>query len=228
MRNKSKEYIAIIPARRDSKRIKNKNVIIVKGKKLIDYTLLAAKKSKRISKTIISTNIRSIIKKDKKDVFYSSRPEYLCKDDTNTESVIKYTINNYKNLFQNNKKEFFFVLLQPTSPLRNSKDIDSAIRHFEKEKYDSLFSSFKKKFLIWSKKKGSLKPINYSMKKRIRGQFIKDVLVENGAIFIFGLNGFKKFNNRLFGKIGTHVMSQRNSLEIDEKYDLKLLKLISG
>ena len=53
---------------------------------------------------------------------------------------------------------------------------------------------------------------------------MKNVLVENGAIYIFNAADFKILRNRLFKKIGVHLMSKRNSIEIDEKQDIKLAK----
>ena len=57
-------YVAIIPARKGSKSIKNKNLVKIKGKRLIDYTIDAAKKTKQISKIVISSDIRNLLKKN--------------------------------------------------------------------------------------------------------------------------------------------------------------------
>ena len=216
------KYIAIIPARKGSKRIKNKNLLMIKNKKMFDYTLDAAKNCKKISKIIITTNIRKLLKRTTNKIFYIKRPEYLCKADSSTESAIIHAINSLKKIFQNKKTNI--ILLQPTSPLRNSNDINKAIINFEKNKYNSLFSAYEKKFSFWKKKKKSLRPINYSLKKRKRGQNMKNALVENGAIYIFNATDFKILRNRLFKKIGVHLMSKRNSIEIDEKQDIKLAK----
>ena len=216
------KYIAIIPARKGSKRIKNKNLLMIKNKKMFDYTLDAAKNCKKISKIIITTNIRKLLKRTTNKIFYIKRPEYLCKADSSTESAIIHAINSLKKVFQNKKTNI--ILLQPTSPLRNSNDINKAIINFEKNKYNSLFSAYEKKFSFWKKKKKSLRPINYSLKKRKRGQNMKNALVENGAIYIFNATDFKILRNRLFKKIGVHLMSKRNSIEIDEKQDIKLAK----
>ena len=56
-------YVAIIPARKGSKSIKNKNLVKIKGKRLIDYTINAARKTKKISKIIVSSDIKSLLKK---------------------------------------------------------------------------------------------------------------------------------------------------------------------
>ena len=215
------KYIAIIPAREGSKRIKNKNILKLKKKKMFDYTLEAANKCEKISKIIITTNIKKLLKKNTNKVFYIKRPSYLCKDNCSTESAIIHAMNNLKKFF--NDKETSVILLQPTSPLRNAKDINRAIINFEKYKYDSLFSAYEKKFTFWEKKK-KLYPINYTLTKRRRGQDMKNVIVENGAIYIFNASDFKIYKNRLFKKIGVHFMSKRNSVEIDEMQDVKLAK----
>ena len=118
------------------------------------------------------------------------------------------------------------ILLQPTSPFRNSSDIDDAIRLFVKNKSDSLFSGFEDKLFIWNKNK-NLKPLNFDYKKRKLGDKMKKVIVENGAIFIFNYKKFIKYKVRMFGKIGCFLMKEKNSIEIDTPYDLMLAKSIS-
>jgi len=75
------------------------------------------------------------------------------------------------------------------------------------------------------KKKKKIIPYNYSLKKRVRGQNKKNFYVENGAIFIFNVNLFKIYKNRLFKNIGVYIMSKKNSLEIDTKEDIEQLNL---
>ena len=54
--------IAIIPARKNSRRIKNKNIIKFCGKPIIYYSLKAAKKSKLFDKIIVTTDCKKINK----------------------------------------------------------------------------------------------------------------------------------------------------------------------
>jgi CMP-N,N'-diacetyllegionaminic acid synthase len=216
------KYIAIIPARSGSKRIKNKNLLKIKKKRMFDYTLEAAKKCKKISKIIITTNINKLLGKNSDKIVYIKRPQYLCKDISSTESAMIHAMNSYKFLFK--RKDTNIILLQPTSPLRNSLDINKAIVSYEKHKYDSLFSAYEKKFTFWKKKKKTFYPANYSLIKRARGQNMKNVIVENGAIYIFNVSKFKIYKNRLFKKIGVYFMSKRNSVEIDEIEDIELVK----
>ena len=48
--------------------------------------------------------------------------------------------------------------------------------------------------------------------------------VENGSIYVFKSSGFIKSKCRLFGKIGIHLMSKRNSLQLDDLEDLNFIK----
>lgn len=214
-------YLAIIPARKGSKTIKNKNLVTIKGKKLIDYTIEAAKKTKQISKIVISTDISSLIKKNTKREIYIRRPKILANDTASTESVIFHVL---KNLNIKNIKALNLILLQPTSPFRDNFDIENSIKLFEKKKLDSLFSAFKNKLLVWKNEKRKLKPINYKIKNRQRRQDSKSLIVENGAIFIFKYQMFLKKRVRLFGKIGCFIMSKKNSVEIDDNLDLEIAR----
>ena len=117
------------------------------------------------------------------------------------------------------------ILLQPTSPLRTIENINQAKRKFKKEKYDSLFSGFLSKKFIWTYNK-KLKSISYNFKRRKRTQDMQNLIFENGAIFIFSTKGFYKNKNRLFGRIGFFEMEERQSIDLDTKKDLNLLKKI--
>jgi CMP-N,N'-diacetyllegionaminic acid synthase len=218
-------YIAIIPARKNSQRIKNKNTIKIKNKTLICYTIDAAKKVKKINKIIVSTDDRKIIKLSiKKNISFFLRPKNISNSKTSMEKTIVFTlINIFGNKFYNKVKNV--VLLQPTSPLRTHIDINKAIHIFEKKKYDSLFSAYKEKKFIWRYNK-KLFSISYNYKFRENTQNMKNLIFENGAIYIFDAKKFATFKNRLFNKIGVYFMKKNKSLDLDDKEDLRILKKI--
>ena len=126
----------------------------IKNKSLFNYTLEAAKKSKKIDNIIVSTNINKLIKTNSKKIFYIKRPNYLCKDHCSTESAISHALKVYE--YSEKYKFDNIILLQPTSPFRNHIDIDNAIQTFEKFKYDSLISAIRRKFLYGKKWKNSI------------------------------------------------------------------------
>jgi len=218
------KYLAIIPARGNSKRIKNKNLKVIKGKSLFDHTLIAARNSKKIERIIVSTDINKLIKKKKKKIIYVKRPNNLCLDTSKTESAIIHSLNFLKRSLKETCENI--ILLQPTSPFRNSEDINNAINFFNRNKFDSLFSGYEDKLFLWNSNK-QLKPINFEYKNRKMGDKMKKVVIENGAIFIFNYKKFMKYRVRMFGKIGCFLMKEKNSIEIDTPFDLMLAKSLS-
>ncbi|MBD3211402.1 MAG: acylneuraminate cytidylyltransferase family protein, partial [Candidatus Lokiarchaeota archaeon] len=116
--------IGIIPARGGSKGIKEKNIVNLKGKPLIYYTIEAALKSSMINKIYISTEdkrIKEVCKNyGSNELEIISRPKILSSDSASLIDVILDIIRS-NNGFLNND---IIVLLQPTSPLRTENDID--------------------------------------------------------------------------------------------------------
>ena len=217
---KKNEILGFIPARAGSKRIKNKNIRFFKRKPLIYHTIKSSLKSKYITKTVVfsdSQKFNKISSKIGADINFK-RPKFISKDKTTMYETIKYFFKKYKI-----KKKFqFFVLLQPTSPLRNENDIDKAILQLIKKKNaDGIISTFKvnkikksypDKFM--NEKKGFLKIIK---KKNITK--LDKVYLRNGpAIFIIKTERLQKelYNLNLLN----YVMSENRSLDINNEGDL--------
>jgi N-acylneuraminate cytidylyltransferase len=225
---KKNNFYIIIPARKNSKRIPNKNLIKILNSRLIEYTIHHAKLSKKKTNIFISSDDLRIKKlSDKYKVNFTLRSKKNSQDKSTTESAILETINQNKKKIIFNKNSHI-VVLQCTSPIRSRKDIDKAIKHYIKNKLDSLFSGCENKNLFWGQSNKKLQPINYNMFKRKREQSMQKQFIENGSIYIFNLLKFLKYKNRLFGKIGIFLMNKITSIQIDDKEDViicrKLLK----
>ena len=217
-------YLALIPARKNSKRIINKNILKINGKKVVEYTIKAALNSKKINHTIISTDSKVILNMRKHfNASFIKRPKHLALAKSSTEDVI---IDIIKKLNQKKIKFKNIVLLQPTSPLRNYKHIDQCIKIFEQKKLDSIFSACKKKIFVWEKRKKNLNSITFNYKKRQRTQTMRNFFIENGAIFIFSVQKFLKYKRRIFGKFGIYEMKYLDSFDLDDNEDLEIIKLI--
>jgi CMP-N,N'-diacetyllegionaminic acid synthase len=225
---KKNNFYIIIPARKNSKRIPNKNLIKILNSRLIEYTIHHAKLSKKKTNIFISSDDLRIKKlSDKYKVNFTLRSKKNSQDKSTTESAILETINQNKKKIIFNKNSHI-VLLQCTSPIRFRNDIDKAIKHYIKNKLDSLFSGCENKNLFWGQSNKKLQPINYNIFKRKREQSMQKQFIENGSIYIFNLLKFLKYKNRLFGKIGIFLMNKITSIQIDDKEDViicrKLLK----
>ena len=216
---KKYNVLAIIPARGGSKGIPQKNIKLLKGRPLITYTIEAAKKSKIFDRIVVSTDDRKIEKvsiRCRAEVI--KRPKRLALDTASTESAILHALEWLEK--NKNYKPDIIGLLQPTSPLRNYKDIKGAYKKFINEKLDSLLSVTGNAIFIWQTRQDRFKPINYNYLHRPRRQDMRHQFKENGAIYFTKYNIFMKYKNRLGGKIGYFVLNEARSMDIDSPVDL--------
>ena len=175
--------IAIIPARGNSKGIKNKNIINFCNKPLIYWTIEQSLKSKHISQNVYVTS-------DNKDILDLSssygaipilRPDELSTDTSSSEDALLHAIEK----IEKTTSIDLVVFLQCTSPLRETDDIDNAIDSFIKNDYDSLFSATDMKDLcLWRSIDDNFCSINFNYKARQMRQNITPQYSENGSFYI--------------------------------------------
>ncbi|MDC0851173.1 acylneuraminate cytidylyltransferase family protein [Candidatus Pelagibacter sp.] len=214
---------AIILGRGGSKGIPKKNLKIFCGKPLIEWTIIQAKKSKRVRNIYLSSDSKSILKVGlKHNINLIKRPKKYSTDKATSESAIKHFLTCEKNFSKNG-----IIFLEPTSPLRKKNDIDNLIRDFFKYKWDSGFTAgVLNDFLIWIKKTKHYQSLNYNYKNRGQRFGRKSCYVENSIAYIFKPYMFLKYNNRLFGKIGITQNETWQSFEIDEPDDWSFVSTI--
>lgn len=225
------KYLAIIPARSGSKRLPNKNILPLAGKPLITWTIEAAIKSKFVNEIFVSTDCEKIAKiaSDSGVNVPVLRPKELATDFATTIEVIRHVIDYYKN----GKKCFFenIILLQPTSPLRNSEDLDRAIQYFEDKKAEGVISvSECEHSPLWT----NMLPHDNSMVNFMR-QDIKDKRSQdlptyyrlNGAIYIWNTKSFlNECTYFLKENVFAFKMPSEKSIDIDTELDFKVAELL--
>ena len=223
-----KSYLAIIPARAGSKELISKNQLLFNSKPLIHWTIIAALKSKKISKIIVTSDDKKILKMKKfyqsNKIIFHNRPKKL----STSASPISNTINYY---LQKNFKEYNkFILLQPTSPLRKPKHINEAINIFEKSSAVSCVSVSKikktKENFYKISKDNKLILNDYSTSSTNRQKF-KDYYEINGAIYISLINQYLKNKTFKTNNTITYLMENKFSYDIDNKLDFKIAEFIS-
>ena len=208
----SKKIVSLITARGGSKGIPGKNIIDIKGKPLIQYTIDSSLKSK-VNETWVSTDcdkISSISKTLGAKVI--TRPKELCNDIIMPDPTLVH--------FANNVDFDILVFIQPTSPLLDSKYINKGLNMMNK--YDSVFSAYKEHWLPrWTIDN---KPYKWDINKRPRRQDKQELYVENGAFYITTKKNLLKSNLRYNGNIGIIEMPLNKSYQLDSKDDLDILK----
>lgn len=219
------KIFGLIPARGGSKGIKNKNIIDLYGKPLIAYTIEAACNSKYIDNIVVTTdseNIAEISKKWGGEVPFL-RPKELAEDTSTTLEAVLHAIK-----LLENKGQIFdvLVLLQPTSPLRTTEDIDNAIQiFFENDRQSVVGVSEVDDHPILIRtigKKGKLEKL-LSLNSTCRRQDMPKYYRVNGALYvnnIANLNLDTSFNDNEI----PYVMSKDHSVDIDGIQDLYMVE----
>ena len=131
----SNKILGLIPARAGSKRLPNKNTLDMHGKPMIAWSISSAIRSKYIDDVVVSSDSDSILNISKKyGAKLLKRPLKYAMDNSSSEDVILNAIKELKINYNHT------VSLQPTSPLRTSKDIDNAIELLFQKKAKSVIS----------------------------------------------------------------------------------------
>ena len=132
------KILCVICARGGSKGLKNKNILDFFGKPLVKHTLDQAKKIKKISNIVVSTDSIRISKIVGQKYSWFLRSKKLSGHKVPKMNVIIDTLIRSEKKF---KVNYDVILdLDVTSPLRIIKDINESIKLFKKKKYGNLFS----------------------------------------------------------------------------------------
>ncbi|SKB95305.1 CMP-N,N'-diacetyllegionaminic acid synthase [Lachnospiraceae bacterium] len=215
-----KRILGFIPARGGSKGIKRKNICELCGKPLIAYTIEAAKESKYIDWIIVSTDdymIAEIAVKYGAAVPFI-RPSILASDES---KIIDAVIFSIKKLCDKGEMFDTLVLLQPTQPLRTTKDIDDAISKYFEHGEKSLVSVCEARDnpLLLRRIDGEGVMHHYENKSStVRRQDMEKIYRVNGCVYINDvaeLSADTSFNDNTI----PFIMERNHSIDIDEEED---------
>ncbi len=221
---KKNNIIAIIPARGGSKGIKNKNLLKINNKSLVQIALKNACSANEINDVYISSDSKKILNQAKKfsKVKMHYRDKKSSDDNASSKDVLK-SFSKFKKLI--NK---IVVYIQPSTPLKNSRHIDNSIKIFKKQKKNTLISCYKadsdlneKIFKSFIKEKKNIKPIYKKNALYTNRQNFKEILIPNGAFFIFKITK-NFFNNYISYKNSFgYVMNKDEAIDINNYNDFK-------
>ena len=222
--------VAFIPVRGGSKSIPLKNIRPIGGRPLVYWTVRAACGCGAIDRVYIATDsdrIRETVEHfaagPEKELFAKAevigRSAETASDTASTESAMLEFARNYT--FDN------LVLIQATSPLLQSEDLDRGFEAFFREDTDSVLSVVRQKRFHWAEdENGIARPTNYDVYHRPRRQDFPGYLVENGAFYITTREDLLRTENRVSGRIRAVEMNEDTFLEIDEPADWIIIEAL--
>ena len=225
---KKNTYTAIITARGGSKGLPRKNVLPLVGKPMIAYTIISALESNIFERVVVTTDcqeIKSVSKTWGAEVI--ERPAHLSLDTSSSIDAIEHAIIELKN------KEWFsteFVLLQPTSPLRNKEHLIDSVKLYEEGKAKTLCSitevvesPFK---TIYKNNNGDFSAIREWEDLTKARQVLPKAYKTNGAIYIANIEKFLSSRNLIDKDSLFYEMSHQVSIDVDDMNDFRLVERV--
>lgn len=223
------KILALILARKNSKRLTKKNLRILGHKPLISWTIDLLKKIKHIDNILVSTDSKKIQKIALKSnvLCPKMRPKYLSGDKTTSEQSALYELRWYEKSYC---KVDGLLLMQPTSPFRTIKNVNKGIKLFKRnpKNYVIGVSKFKNEkinkknvFLLKDNLLYLIKNKNSHFNKTSR----RNLFYVNGYFYLVNKSLFlktKSFKKKVFSPL--IINSPKESLDIDTHKDLLFAK----
>lgn len=227
------KFLAIVPARSGSKEVPNKNLILFKKKRITNIAIDIGLSIKEIKKVIISTDSKKILvfaKKYGNKIMKIKRKKKLSEDKTPMLPVLKDALIKFEKKYE--EKIDAMIILDPTSPLRQKKDVEKGIKIFKKENVDLLlschkatvspyFSLFEKKGKFYQLSKG--KNLNIGCR-----QESPPIYAANTVVWIYSRRSILNHKIRIPRKTKIIVIENNKTLEINSQIDRLLLRKIKS
>ena len=220
-----KNILFLIPARKGSKGLKNKNIRILGNKPLILYSLDFAKSVCTNDDIIcVSTNdkeVMNLCEINKINVPFL-RPESISGDHSTTYDVIKHAINYFR---KNNKKIKYVCCIYPTAPLITPELLKKGIKLIKKNKTNFCFvatkfeSPIERRIIVKKNSKAKLSDKRFLSR---RTQDLKEYFYDAGQFYWGKPDAFIKYNDILRTSVSALIVSQYKVAEINYDDDWKI------
>lgn len=228
---KKAEVLGIITGRHGSKSVPRKNVRLLAGKPLVAWTIEEVKKSKLLTRVIVSTDDLEIVEIAKAygvEVPFLRPAQFV----TDTATDVEYLIHALDYLKEKEGYDPDVVLrLPPTSPLRTAVHIDEGIEKLlgdpELDAVRPITESPKHPYKMWkvSADKNYLEPFltesftGFKEPYNLPRQLFPFVYVHTGAMDVIRTRTLRKLRSTSGNKLGYFFMKPEDSVNIDSETD---------
>lgn len=216
------KVLAVVPARCGSKGFPNKNIKEINGKTLLEWAVKVGIECDFVDDVIISTDCskyeKIAISAGAKSL--GLRPENLASDNAKTIDVVIDLLNKLETKYD------YVVLLQPTSPIRSSLDIESMLLEMKKNNNSASVSVCKFEephpYKLKSIEKGFIKPFIEGTTSEVPRQSLPSAYALNGAIYITSIKVILEEKTFLPKDTLPYIMD--NNINIDSEEDFIFLE----
>lgn len=207
------KIVAIVPIKSNSKRVKNKNFIKIKGKPLYRHLLDKLDKT-QFDEVYVDSDSQEIKKYSKKKGYnFINRLPSLAKDSANGNDLLNY----HAKIIS---ADIYFQLFV-TAPLLSIHTINNCIKLLKKNtSKDSILTVNKIYSWFWFNKK----PVNYDPKILPRSQDAKPIIQETTGLYGIKRNALLKKKCRIGYKPIFYTIPSSESIDLDTLQDFEILR----
>jgi CMP-N-acetylneuraminic acid synthetase len=214
----------VIPARGGSKGVPRKNIKLLAGKPLLQYTVEVALSAPALSKVVLNTDDEEIAAVGRElglEVPFM-RPAELALDNTPTLPVLQHTLQWFA---ERGETYDALCLLQPTSPLRTKEDIEECVKLMLRDDLDAVLSvlpvphEYNPHWVYFLNEEGLLQLSTGEKQPIPRRQSLPAAYHREGAIYLTRSKVILEQNSLYGDKVGGYVMKNPVSINIDTMKD---------
>lgn len=223
------KVLGIIPARGGSKGLPGKNIRVLGSMPLIAHTIKAAKESNYLDRIIVTTDdldIKEVCLQYGAEVPFL-RPTELASDDTPTIDAILHCVRYMDSEF--NYKPDYICILQCTTPLRTSEDIDGCITKCINSTFDACISVCEAESNPYWMKVFDKEKLNSLISQEttvLSRQALPKVYQLNGAVYVIRTEELLSQLNIHIDNTTGYTMPTIRSVDIDDELDFLLAETI--
>jgi CMP-N,N'-diacetyllegionaminic acid synthase len=212
------EILGLIPARGGSKGIARKNLALVAGRPLLEWTVESARAAHELTRVVVSTEDDEIAAAAGVDVL--RRPPELAADDTPMRDVVRHAVQELG--------PDVVVLLQPTSPLRRAEHVDACVRLLLESGADAVVSVVAVPHAFRPESLMDVVDARVVARGRAGARQEKELVYARNGPAVLARRADRIGDDLYGGDVRPFVMDARDSLDVDDAFDLELAGLLLG
>lgn len=218
--------LAVIPARGGSKRLPGKHLLPLAGRPLLAWTIDAARESRHVDRAVFSTEDPELAAAARRlgcEVPFR-RPAALATDHASSIAVVEHALGALEQRYD------WVVLLQPTSPLRDARDLDACLERANGAGANACVSVCepdRSPYLCYRvDPEGRLSPMLSRGSAHVRTQDLPPAVALNGAIYAARVPWFLEHKSFLTGETLAYPMPRERSCDVDTALDLRIAEAL--
>lgn len=209
------KIVAVMPIKLNNERLPGKNTMLLRGKPLLQYQLLAAKETGLIDKIYVYCSNTKICDYLPCGIEFLQRSEELDLPTSNFNQIFAS--------FSNRIEAEIYVYIHATAPYITSKTMAACINAVKSGEYDSAFCAQKIQDFLW--KDGE--PLNFDASNLPRSQDIEPIYRETSGVYVFTFDVFERYNRRIGKKPFVREVSLKEAVDINNLEDFRLAEALA-